>query len=406
LIFETVRKALEEAARCAPDWTRAHVDAEWILRYGQMQAGERVSGSWGPRAKGELEAALRRAGAEAKTLLVLMTGPGAPEGLADSDEVKLLARVWSEQFHEIDGQVEPIAWGKRDGATARVATPHDPQARFRTKGSRSCMGYGLHLTEMADEAGPAIIVDVALEPIGEGDTQVLPGIEQRLEERGLRPEQQLVDGGYTSGKTLADSRAAGTELVGPVRSDQRAAQPEQEETRPFGGSDFALDFERQVGMCPAGKRSSAWYEIKEPEGKGRIRVEWGRADCETCPLRARCVTARAEVRKELWLDAHHAEIVRGRQRQASERFRDLYRRRAGIEATFSDMMRTHGGRRTPYRGRIKSESRYLMAATAMNLRRVEGWRSGRPVARHRVSRLGRLLGMTSARRNGWNSGRY
>jgi transposase len=262
LIFETVRKALEEAARRAPEWTRANVDPEWIIRYGEMQSGERVIRSWGPRAKGELEAALRRAGAEAKTLLTLMTGPGASAGLANSDEVKLLARVWGEQFHEVDGQVEPIAWNKRDGASARIATPHDPQARFRTKGSRSCVGYGLHVTETADEQGPAIIVDVAVEPIGRGDTQVLPGIQQRLEQRGLRPERQLVDGGYTSGKTLADSRAAGTELIGPVRRDQRAGtESEQEETRRFGGSDFALDFERRVGVCPAGKRCSAWYEL-------------------------------------------------------------------------------------------------------------------------------------------------
>jgi hypothetical protein len=407
LIFETVRKALEEAARRAPEWTRAHVDGEWILRYGQMQAGERVSGSWGPRAKGELEAALRRAGSEAKALLVLMTGPGAPDGLAESDEVRMLSRVWGEQFHEVDGQVEPIAWATRDGATSRIATPHDPQARFRTKASTKCMGYGLHLTETADEDAPAIIVDVAVEPIGDGDTKVLPGIQQRLEERGLRPEQQLVDGGYTSGKTLADSRAAGTELVGPVRRDQRAGkEPEQEQTRLFGGSDFALDFERRVGVCAAGKRSSAWYELEQADGKGPIRVEWSRADCERCPLRSRCVTARTEVRKELWLDAYHAEIVRGRQRQAGESFRRLYRRRAGIEATFSDLMRTHGGRRTPYRGRIKSESRYLMVATAMNLRRVEAWRSGRPVARHRTSRLGKLLAMTMTHRNGWRSGRY
>lgn len=407
LIFETVRKALEEAARRAPEWVRSQLDPEWIIRYGQMQAGERVSGSWGPRAKGELEAVLRRAGTEAKRLLELMTGPTAPEGLAESGEVRMLARVWGEQFHELEGRVEPIAWGKRDGATTRVATPHDPQARFRTKGSTSCVGYGLHLTETADETGPAIIVDVAVEPIGEGDTQVLAGIQQRLEERGLRPEQQLVDGGYIRGKTLAESRAAGTELIGPVRRDQRADnEPEQEEGRPFGGSDFALDFEGRVGVCPAGKRSSAWYELAKGDAKGPIRVEWSRAQCERCRLRGRCVTARTEVRKELWLDGYHAEIVRGRQRQASEGFRRAYRRRAGIEATFSDMMRTHGGRRTPYRGRVKSESRYLTIATAMNLRRVEGWRSGRTVRRHRTSRLGRLLGLASARRNGWRSGRY
>ena len=407
LIFETVRKALEEAARRAPEWTRAKVDPEWIIRYGEMKAGERVSGSWGPKARGEVEAALRRAGAEARALLELMTGPGAPEGLADSDPVRMLARVWGEQFHEVDGQVEPIAWARRDGATARIATPHDPQARFRTKGSRRCVGYGLHLTETADEAGPAILVDVSVEPIGDGDTQVLPRIQHRLEQRGLRPEQQLVDSGYTSGKTLAESRAAGTELVGPVRRDPKAGpEPDQEEARRFGPSDFALDFERRVGVCPAGTRSSAWYELEKADGKGPIRVEWRREDCQMCPLRGRCVTARTEVRKELWLDAYHAEIVRGRQRQAGEQFRRQYRRRAGIEATFSDMMRTHGGRRTPYRGRVKSESRYLLIATAMNLRRVEGWRCGRKVLRHRTSRLGRLLGLASARRNGWRSGRY
>ncbi|MFC4117379.1 hypothetical protein [Nonomuraea zeae] len=54
------------------------------------------------------------------------------------------------------------------------------------------------MTETCSGDGPNVITDVATMPATSADTEVLPGIHTRLERRGLRPEQHLVDGGYTS----------------------------------------------------------------------------------------------------------------------------------------------------------------------------------------------------------------
>jgi IS5 family transposase len=67
-----------------------------------------------------------------------------------------------------------------------------------------------------------------------------------------------------------------------------------------------------------------------------------------------------------------------------------YRIRAGIEGTISQAVTITGIRRARYTGIAKVRLEHVLAATAINLIRLDAWWTGTPVARTRTTRLARL----------------
>ena len=55
----------------------------------------------------------------------------------------------------------------------------------------------------------------------------------------------------------------------------------------------------------------------------------------------------------------------------------VYRKRAGVEASLSNAVRQHGARWARYRGLIKTGLQHLWLASAINLKRATAWLIGR-----------------------------
>jgi transposase len=75
----------------------------------------------------------------------------------------------------------------------------------------------------------------------------------------------------------------------------------------------------------------------------------------------------------------------------SEEGRRLYAKRAGIEGTLSQGVRSFGLRRARYRGEAKAHLQHVATAVAMNLSRASDWLEGIPRAATRKSRFARLV---------------
>jgi transposase len=86
----------------------------------------------------------------------------------------------------------------------------------------------------------------------------------------------------------------------------------------------------------------------------------------------------------------HEALLAARQRQQTEAFKALYRRRAGIEGTFSQTTRITGVRRARYRGLPKTHLQHVLTAVATNLLRLDAWLQGVPFAKTRTSRFAAL----------------
>lgn len=398
LVMETMRLALEAIAESDVEWVRAHTPSEWLVRYGEWTQAERVVKEKGAKGEGEAQRMLRQVGRDGFALLEALGGEVRPRWEQEVEAVGVLRQVWAQQYRRGEGgavELSTVASRKQEGVDGEtIATPHDPAVRFSGAKGKKAEGYKLQLTETADEQHPAMITDVDVVGLTERDSCSLEAIQQRLGERGLEPEEQLVDRGYTSGTAIEESRGRGVELVGPVQGEPEGGR--------FRASAFAVDVSAREAVCPGGHRTQNWRarEQKDRPGQGVIYVSWGVAQCGMCPLRAQCVSPSMRS-KTLKLSAHYEELRLRREQQRTREFGARYRRRAGVEATFSNVVRRYGGRRAKYRGRAKVLLQYTTLACAMNLRRSAAWAAKAKVKRTRPSRLRRLMGEEEAQVQGW-----
>ena len=93
-----------------------------------------------------------------------------------------------------------------------------------------------------------------------------------------------------------------------------------------------------------------------------------------------------EARPQAQFQALHAT----RAWYASEDGQQRYKRRAGIEGTLSQGVRSFGLRCARYRGLAKTHLQHIATAAAMNVDRIVAWLDERPRARTRTSRFASL----------------
>lgn len=250
-------------------------------------------------------------------------------------------------------------------------------------------GYKLHLTETATEDAPLLITDLDIVAAAAHDSQAVASIQQRLQACDLLPETHLADAGYVNGLTIQSSLGYGVDLLGPISTDT-CGTSRKETILPSEA--FAVDVENQQATCPGGHSARLWslYQRSGRKGRSLIAIAWDRKACSQCPLRSRCLPP-GQLQRVLRLSPYYTLLTNRRAEQKTAGFRERYRRRAGIEATFSHLVNVHRARRTPYCGSAKTLCHYAALAVGVNLRRVALWEAGQRPQRQRLSYLPRLL---------------
>src|SRR5207244_1499589 len=181
----------------------------------------------------------------------------------------------------------------------------------------------------------------------------------------------------------------GTRLIGPVATSSSWQQ------QGFAPQDFALDWQQQVAVCPQGQRSQSWKQGHDKRGKPITVIPFAPAVCRACSVRSCCTRSPDGRSLTLGNEPVQQAIEQRRREQVTPAFQQKYARRAGIQATISQGVRTRGLRQARYRGQDKVHLHHLQIAAAINLVRIDRWMAaqeqGRPVRRPRpLSRFGRL----------------
>src|SRR5215208_4191631 len=294
LVAETLRAALNALAVAAPDWLRALAPLEWYER-----SGRRVEDARLPESEAKREAYAQQVGEDGLRLLDALGAPGAPHGLTELAAIQTLRRVWARHFARDAGergasgvQLRPIRQG---GKEEGIESPYDVEARFRTKGGMSWMGYMVHLTETCDENAPRLIVHTDTTSARVHEAQRTGVIHDALAAKGLAPSVHLVDAGYMSAEQLVGARQRhGIDLVGPTRKDVSW----QHRTAGAVGIDaFVVDWEHKRVRCPEGKQSVSWTEYIEGARGRRLKVRFSPSDCRVCPSKTLCTRAGAQGRQ-------------------------------------------------------------------------------------------------------------
>ena len=362
-VGESMRAALNAIAEQEPAWLQTHLDPEWFDRYVHRFELARF-----PKAETQRQLLREQVGQDVGQLLTALEEKQAPPSLRALPEVTLLRQVFAQHY---EGEGQEIRW--RDGPAVsneeRVVSPYDPEARSSRKRDTVWLGYKVHLTETCDQDPhcPHLITHVETTPATLADSEVLAPIQEHLRAKHLSPAEHYVDQGYPSGSQLVRQASLGTQIIGPVGQDPSWQEREQSG---YAVSDFVLDWQAQVATCPQGQQSRRWATQVDRRQQQTVAIRFSATTCRDCPVRALCTRGQGGRSLTLTPPEVHAALVERRQVQRTPTFVQQYGRRAGIEGTIAQAVRTTRLRRTPYEGQGKTHLHHVAIAAGLNLKRI------------------------------------
>jgi transposase len=366
-VRESLRLALQEIAEELP----ATEQPPWWLtvweRYVDTQTDYRASLE-------TLACKLVEAGQDARRLLGWASS-GPEKKWPGGKQVRLLSRVFAEQFEVVGEAPEVQPKAKEQLGSERVRNPHDPEATYASKGNgeqrKEHVGYKVQVAETVCEAvlGPGeptrnFIVGMVTHAARESDEQGALKMEAEQQAMGLeKPPVHYVDAAYVSTEKLVEAAAEGRELIGP------APKCANNNEGRFQSEEFQVQVEQRRATCPAGHPNSQCSRLEE-KATGRVayRLEWDTATCAACPLRLQCIKAEHQHRT-LAVGEHHSVLQGRRNEQQTDAFKARLKHRNAIEGTQSELVRAHGLRRARYRGLSKTKLQNYFIGAACNLKR-------------------------------------
>lgn len=388
-IGETLRATLNQLVEVAPDWLRRHADPAWVERYDAPTDHFRL-----PKSEAKRTALALTRGQDGYRLLSLCWAPEAPLAVRAEPLVEHLRRVWVQQFYRCDDPEAPLlrlrTAEEQPPAAHLLVSPYDADARFSTKRDLDWTGYKSHLSETCDDDTPNLVTNVLTTLATTPDCRALAAIQAALAARDLLPQEHYLDAGYLDGGALVESqRDYQVEVVGPIIN-----APSWQARTPGGvtQNQFAIDWEQQRAVCPAGVTSAWWHAETDAGGNPVVVVQFPSGRCQGCGQREGCTKARRSGRTlTLRPREEHAAIQAGRAQQQTAAFRQRYRRRAGVEGTFTQGDRRCDLRHARYRGLVKVHLQHLLTALALNLYRALAWLAEVPRSKTRTSAFAKLM---------------
>ena len=241
LVSETLRAALNEVAREAPEWLQGVVPLAWYERYGR-----RIEDSRLPREPSKRDAYAQSVGADGFTLLDALDDDQAPARLRHLPLIDTLRRTWQRHYERRD----PGASGERlvrfkanrelPKAAEGLESPYDVEARYRHKSGTQWTGYMVHVTETCEPTEPHLLTHVHTTSAAVHEARCTDDIEQALVNKALAPREHFVDAAYVSAELLVKSRDDyGITLRGEARPAQTRVGRHAQRT-PTGSSNSRL----------------------------------------------------------------------------------------------------------------------------------------------------------------------
>ena len=260
------------------------------------------------------------------------------------------------------------------GAGSVGKPPKTPKAKKRSTtdpdASLATSNKGYHLeptfkqhTAVEDQSG--VVVDIAVTTGEENEGKHLVKQLKRVEEvTGTKARRVTADAGYAHAANYAALEEHSIDAVIPP---QRV--PRRKKGR-LALRQFRYDAQHDRVKCPGGNFLTRKGRSKDRGGY------WYRAracDCSGCALKSRCISEKARARSILLADGYPA-LLRARRRKEKgwdAPTREVYtRHRWWVEGTHGRAKTHHGLRRAARRGLGNVTIQALLAAAAMNLKRL------------------------------------
>lgn len=383
VVGETLRAALNDLAVLAPEWLQQIAPEAWYQRYGR-----RIEDYHLPSKPSERTAYAQQVGEDGDYLLNCLADSAIAAAGQALPTVQALVTLWQYHYIRLDDEGgSSLRWQSNQELTKKTPTiesPYDTEVRYRRRCGTTWVGYIAHLSETCNDDACHLITHVVTTDASGHEAQAIEGIHGALIAKQLRPDEHYVDAAYVDAILLASAQAQGIETVGPPRPNSSW------QTRTEGAytvEQFQIDWDKQQVTCPEGKTSRPWTEHVRASGDPYLFARFSQQDCGDCEARHRCTQAKPPAGRTLHLlpQAAHDALARARAIQETDAGQQRYHRRAGIESTIAQGVKSCGLRRSRSSGLAKTHLQNMAIGAAMNIDRLFNWFQGVPLAKTRVS---------------------
>jgi len=265
--------------------------------------------------------------------------------ISNTEEFKLLARMLKEQTRK--GRIK----SSKEIAPDSLQNPTDPDATYRKKGKKKHIGYTANIIEKFDD-NHRMIEGYDLQKNTYSDQKFAKDTIKKLEDTTL-----LIDGAYHSEDIDKKAKAKGIKMV-PTNLVE-------------GGKNNNCDKfeieekEHLVKKCPYG-----YKPITSKFKEGSYRAHFDKKHCNNCPLRKDCPVI--EQKKSYLLKVSEKTLHRSRliTKMGTSEYRELAKKRAGIEGIPSVLRRRYKIDHLPVRGEVRSKVWLGFKISAINCKRL------------------------------------
>ncbi len=266
-----------------------------------------------------------------------------------SEPYRLLNRLFCEQCELTNDplseeQSSKVQIKKRsEGET--LQSPYDPDASYGHKG----VGYSVHITETCNNSEKTeIITDYEVHGAARSDVGKALSVIERLDAGGLKPETLFADGGYPSVPSAFKVKEQDIEFIAPVNRGRLSDDI-------MGRDRFHFDSDGFASECPTGHRPIDHRILSHNNTMARsLHAIFDGDICRSCNMLDQCPVRspnhrdrgcqprdtvgdfRLEITPEIRLRDDMYCI------QQTDEWKDRYKIRSGIEATNSELKRSHG----------------------------------------------------------------
>jgi len=319
-------------------------------------------------------------------------------GLRSSHALPQELRDQQDRLKKLDAAIEALGQAEEEGRRVPKRVPiTDLESRVMPNKDG---GHAPNYTPTAMvDLDSGFIVGADVLPVVNEDPYMVPAYEEVQRQFALpSPPELMADGLMGTGANLAACEERKIDFYSPCPLPDPATNPalRDDPTQPVGEGDwdrlpthrakvqgktvqqldksaFVYDEARDCYWCAMGKPLTYSCTTSEASGTGRrvrARYQAAAGDCETCPLRGRCVQGQArsrQINREQY-EAHRERHARHMARPESQAKYAL-RRHAG-ERPFAVIKQHFGLRQFLLRGLARVQTEWRWAATAFNLQRL------------------------------------
>jgi len=302
-------------------------------------------------------------------LLLLVQFFGTREAVVGMHSYQLLQRLLMEQClveeDSITNTSKVSVKANKDVPSDSLQNPSDPDASYDGHKGRGyqvqVMETYTHVSEKKDQLN--LITYVHVEAAHHSDSHALQATIDDTARRDMAPKELLADSLYGSDEDCQEAQEKGVKVVAPARGKEVKSS--------MTLANFTFCDKSWVTACPQG-HAPLWTKQHK---KQRHSAAFHSVLCDACLHPIDCPVKPGKNGHYLRYDDKELRLARRRAYEMTDEFLNLYRMRAGVEATMSEYDRKTGVKHLRVRGLKKVSYCATLKAVGINILRATAYRN-------------------------------